>query len=325
MQSEITVFGKPDDKQALAFQSAVQAQGAAVTLLPMQLAGPEQPRVCADPENPVWAGHSLADTKAVYIRGMARNTLPTIPPVLNQTSLCEWRTGFVREQEYQAFVYGFFDCLRQRSTMVVNMPETYTHHDTKAQFYERLRRAGCPVPQTLSTNVPGQASRFVKEHGRAVLKPSIGVGSTRIMHDTDLERLDEVRMCPVMLQEFIDGPTLRVHMVGGSVVLALEIEAEGIDSRTGHQTFTYTRISEEAEKALATAMKILGLHFAAWDVIRAPDGRYYLLDCNPGAYLMWIGEKYVRVVFDELARYMLTFANTGSMDEARKAVRVWQE
>jgi hypothetical protein len=141
----------------------------------------------------------------------------------------------------------------------------------------------------------------------AVAKPAIGVGSTRKVTAADQERLEELRACPVLLQEYIAGDTVRVHIVGESVVLALRILSEGqVDSRTAPQGF------------------LLGLHYAAWDIIATPDHRYVYLDCNPGPYILWIGPEYIQVVLRQLAIYMLTYAYTRSLEAASREVKPWQ-
>ena len=157
-----------------------------------------------------------------------------------------------------------------------------------------------------------------------MVKPAIGVGSTRVVTQQDRQRLDELRTSPVLMQERIIGNTLRVHIVGDSVVLALRIlGADGVDSRTGDKTFEYVKLDDAAERKIVQANRFLGLHFSAWDIIESPSGDYTYLDCNPGPFVMWIGPEFVKAVFRQLAIYMITFARTGSLEEASSNVTPW--
>jgi hypothetical protein len=66
---------------------------------------------------------------------------------------------------------------------------------------------------------------------------------------------------------------------------------------------------------------MLGLHYAAWDIIEAKDGGYIYLDCNPGPYILWTGDVFSRIVMEQLAEYMIAYTRTGSIATASKAVR----
>ncbi len=258
--------------------------------------------------------------RAMYIRGMAPNALPSLPPVLNATMHAEWRHRYVRDQEYQAAAYSFFSALQAQGKLVVNPLETYAHHNSKAQFYERMRAEGFDVPFTLTTNDPDQARTFARRWGKVVVKPGIGVGSTRILREDQMEMLSEIVLSPTTMQEYIAGKTHRVHVVGDTVVLALKILNDEIDSRTETRGFEFAKLPDAEEAKLVRANRSLGLHFAAWDVLVGESGRYSYLDCNPGPYLMWIGPENVRAVFGGLARYLIAYAETGSVEEASKRV-----
>ncbi len=139
-----------------------------------------------------------------------------------------------------------------------------------------------------------------------------------------MDRLEQLRLCPALFQQRMPGQTVRVHIVGDTVVLALRIIAEGVDSRTGHQDFEYIRLPEAEEAKIVEANRFLGLHYAAWDVILDDSGTLTYLDCNPGPFVMWIGPDFRREVFLQLAGYLIAFARTGSVQEASGAVAPWR-
>ncbi len=320
MKTTIAVMGLKTDKQSLAFAECVTARGGEPRILEMRLGrgGCEQSTI--GPHTLSWNGEDCTDIASYYLRATAPNTWPSLPPVLNQVTLSEFRTLYLREQEFQAFSYSFFSVLSARGKLVVNRPEKYVDHNSKAQFYERLRSAGYHVPETLTTNDPERFAGYVKKHGKVVVKPGIGVGSTRLLREDQLERTHEIALGPVMMQQFVPGYTMRIHVVGETVVLALKILSDQIDSRTAPEGFEYATLPPEAEKEVVGATKHLGLHFAAWDIILTEDGHAMLLDCNPGPFLMWIGEAFVQAVYLQLAGFLLSFAREGSMDKARAQV-----
>ena len=240
--------------------------------------------------------------------------------MLNPLSHAEYRAAFIKEQAFQAATYSFFEHQAARGKLVVNRLTTaYIDHNSKSQFYEKLRSAGFLTPRSLTTNDPAAAARFLDSVGEAVIKPMIGIGSTRAVVPEDHARLDELTRCPALFQERVMGPTLRIHIVGDRMVLALRIIADGVDSRTGAKDFEEIQLDPAEAAAMVRANRFLGLHYAAWDAIEGEDGRLRLLDCNPGPFVMWLPTSARRTVFGALARTLTTFARTGSLDAASQA------
>jgi hypothetical protein len=273
-----------------------------------------------------WEGVDFSDIAAIHIRCRVLGTPAVVPAVMSAATYSEVRGKYLREQEYQAVAFGFLERLAAAGKLVVNKVLTgaYIDHDTKAQFYQKLRSGGFTAPKSMMTNDPQRALAFIQEVGQAVAKPSIGIGSTRMVTETDLGRLEELRLCPILMQEFFPGDTLRVHIVGDTVVLALKILSSGdVDSRTLPKGFEYFKLPEEEERRIVQANRMLGLHFATWDVLVTRDGRYVYLDCNPGSFLLWIGEEYARFVLRQLGIYLLTYARTRSIAEASGQVKAW--
>jgi hypothetical protein len=320
---KVALFADPDNAQLKEIAAAVAAAGGRPLAFDIQVGGARGNTIAISDETAFWNGTDFRDIEAMYLRGVAPRTLPVLPAVLNTRFHAEYRAEFLREQEFQAATYAFFECAAARGKLVVNrLTGAYVDHDSKSQFYEKLREAGFAAPRSLTTNDPAAAARFVDEVGEAIVKPAIGVGSTRVVADHDLERLDELRGCPCLFQERVLGPTVRVHVVADTVVLSLLIHSEGgVDSRTATKGFEYIKLADEEEDRIVRASRFLGLHFAAWDVILTADGKSVYLDCNPGPYVMWIGPENRKAVFQQLAAYLVGFAETGSVAVASQRVR----
>lgn len=324
-QPRIAFFGDRGSEQVVSLCAIAKAQGVWAQAFDIQLGPASASSLSWDAHRISWAGVDFAAIDAVHIRCTAPNTLPAMPPVLHEASYNEWRTGFLWEQHFQSATYAFFEQLAQRGKLIVNpLSGAYIDHNAKSQFYEKLRAWGFGVPPTLTTNDPVRAREFLRRHGEVVVKPAIGVGSTRLLTPADEPRLEEFRVAPVLMQKRIRGPVLRVHIVGDTVVLALRILGEHVDSRTHTAGFEYFEMPGQEQQCIVSANRKLGLHYAAWDVMFDEQGQYYYLDCNPGPYVMWIGEGFRKFVLTQLVRYMTVYAETHSLAAATQAVEPWQ-
>lgn len=307
MTPRIALFANQGSAQLTEIAAAVSSAGGEPVSLDIRVGA--GPAVAYGGGVARWGDEDLSDVGAVHIRCTAPRTLPVLPPVLTPAAYAEYRAEFLREQAYNAATVGFFEHLAARGVLVVNrLTAGYVDHDSKGQFYPKLAAAGFAVPRTLSTTCPDSAAAFLDEVGEAVIKPAIGVGSTRLVTADDRARLDELTLCPALFQERIEGPTIRIHVVGDAMVLALRILSEGLDSRTGSQSFEPMELAGPEALAVVRATRFLGLHYAAWDAMEGADGRLRLLDCNPGPFVMWLPEPYRRTVFGALARYLVAGA-----------------
>jgi hypothetical protein len=324
---KLALFADRDSRQLATLAEVVREEGGEPLVFDIQLGGLSAHRVLLREQDLYWDGINFSDIHAVHIRCAALNTPPTVPALLHGTAYAEFRAQYLREQEYQATTQSFFHRLVALGKLVINpLGGAYIDHDTKAQLYMKLGAQGFPVPRTLMTNDPQTALAFVRDIGEVVAKPAVGIGATRKLTEWDLTRLDELQASPVLLQEYVAGPTLRVHIVADEVVLALRVISEEgyVDSRSAPKNFEWMRLPEPEAQRIVRANRALGLHFAAWDVLEGKDGRYVYLDCNPGPFILWIGPEHTRVVLRALARYMLTFARTLSLEDAAAAVHPWQ-
>jgi hypothetical protein len=323
---KIALFAGRESPQLQEIKDAVVTENGHPLIFDIKLGGEDAPSVSIGHDRLMWNGIDFSDIKAIHIRGTAPNTLPSLPPVMNAGMYAEIRSTYLREQEVQSVTMSFFEEFKARGGLLINpLDGAYIDHDSKSQFYEKLRATGYVVPQCLSTNSPELTKEFVRAMGKVVMKPASGVGSTRPVTPSDLEDLGHLRHCPTLFQEHIEGETIRVHIVGDEVVLALKIfSGDGVDSRTGTKKFEYIKLPDEEERRIVTANRFLGLHYSAWDIVASKDGRFVYLDCNPGPFVMWVGPVFRKHIFEQLAAYMTTFALTGSIAKASKRVVPWE-
>lgn len=167
---------------------------------------------------------------------------------------------------------------------------------------------GIRVPRTLVTTDPDAARRFVAEAapgsrsaGQVVFKPFLASSTrswreTRIVGKTDLERLDLVRLAPVIFQHYIEGVDLRVTIVGERV-FAAEIDARGtsypFDMRMviGEASVRPIELPQPVLESLLALMRRLGLDYGAIDLRRTDDGAFFFLEVNPAGQWMFVEQR----------------------------------
>jgi len=326
--TKIAIFGARQSPQIESLQAIFKEKQIPVHQLDIQL-GPESlSEVSMSNQKLIWQGIDFKDIEAVYLRGTALNSWPAMPPVNSLRQYHERRIQFLAEQEYQAVTFSFFENLVSRGKLVINpLTSAYLDHDSKAQQYNKLAANGFSVPKTLTTNDIEQAKKFMRENGEVIVKPMVGIGSARMVKAADKENFPDLAYCPTMFQERIIGDTIRVHIVGDKVVLALKIlTSEGqIDSRTNTQGFEFFQMLPEEQEKIVKANRFLGLHYATWDVMISEQGVHYYLDCNPGGYIMWIGKTYSNFVLLQLANYLSVYAQTKNIEQASHSVVCYQQ
>ena len=100
--------------------------------------------------------------------------------------------------------------------LVVNRRQPSCTNMSKPYQQQLIAQYGFEVPRTLVTMVPEEARTFYDEcHGRVIYKSiSADRSIVRPLMPDDFPRLEQIRYCPVQLQEMIPGADLRIHTVG---------------------------------------------------------------------------------------------------------------
>lgn len=144
---------------------------------------------------------------------------------------------------------------------------------------------GWSIPRSCLTNSPTRASRFIDScPGGVIFKGSSAVKTWATLYDASEheERLRHLRAAPVLFQERIDGPDVRVHVVGERL-FAEAIESSRVDYRVSGGN-TYQPIEVPAAIAGAClglsrdcALPLVGIDFK----VERASGEWYFLEANP--------------------------------------------
>jgi len=184
---------------------------------------------------------------------------------------------------------------------VMNPPRAIERSVDKFYTDARLREAGLPTPDTLvceriddaMPSIRAMLERTPSDGGERaiVIKPIFGSMGHGIVRVTDpdvafrvLQSLDQIRAV-FYIQRAVDsgGRDVRVFVVGGRVVGAIERHADGGDWRTnvsrGGSASPFDLPAAWAALALR-AVAAIGADYAGVDLLPSKDGRVFVLEVN---------------------------------------------
>jgi len=180
--------------------------------------------------------------------------------------------------------------LEARGVRCVNGPRAIERTVDKFLASALLARAGVPTPRTIACErVEDALEAFEELGGDVIVKPlfgSMGAGMTRVddpdvayrvFHALALER------AVYYLQEALphDGRDLRALVVGGRVLAAIERVGSGWRANLARGARARaTELTAEQERLCREAAEVLGVDYAGVDLLRAADGREYVLELN---------------------------------------------
>jgi RimK family alpha-L-glutamate ligase len=181
--------------------------------------------------------------------------------------------------------------LEEHGVPVMNPPRAIERSVDKFYTSALLHEAGVPTPQTVVCESPEEALRAVRELRDVVIKPifgSMGHGLVRVS-DPDtafrvIKSLDHIRSV-FYVQRTIDhdGRDIRVFVVGGRVLAAIERSATNGDWRTNVARGAAVRavdVSDEWSRLAVRAATVVGAEYAGVDLLPARDGSLFVIEVN---------------------------------------------
>jgi RimK family alpha-L-glutamate ligase len=179
--------------------------------------------------------------------------------------------------------------LVERGVTCVNRPRAIERTIDKFLASALLARAGVPTPRTIACERPEDALEAFEElGGDVIVKPlfgSMGAGMTRV-DDADVahrvfEALSLERPVYYLQETLPHDRDLRALVVGGRVLAAIERVGSGWRANLARGARARaTQLSAEQERLCLEAASALGVDYAGVDLLRAADGRDYVLELN---------------------------------------------
>lgn len=243
----------------------------------------------------------LDDVCGVYLRFMDDRVLP---------ELDDEPEGSPARASSRAFHELFGHWADIAPARVVNRYTAMGSNFSKPYQSQLISAHGFDVPETLVTNDPELVRELHAEHGRLIYKSISGERSIVAMLDeSDGDRIERIRWCPVQFQEFVDGPNVRVHTVGEEVFATI-VETDAVDYRyasrqtgNGAAFAPYELEDELAERCVGLAAS-LGLDVAGLDLKLPQDGRAVCLEVNPSPVFSYFEANTGQPIADAVARLL---------------------
>jgi glutathione synthase/RimK-type ligase-like ATP-grasp enzyme len=216
--------------------------------------------------------YSFSDLDGAFIRF---NPRPSIPPSLDLS--VEEEGVFISER--RTGISHFLNCL---PCIVANRPNSGRSNGSKAYQMRLLSETGFAVPEWILCNEQTYANDFLNQYGKAIYKSCSGIRSrVRLADENFLARLQD-GTCPAILQQYIEGRDVRIHVVGNRV-FATEIISTGVDYRFDSRGNEFRAIMAppNIEELCRKFSEVEELILSGLDFRVTPEGHWYCLEANP--------------------------------------------
>lgn len=238
---------------------------------------------------------NLVDIQAIWLRRLAKP---------EASHIHELEPRQFAEQELDFTLRWLIDLLSYRC-LVIDHETNILRGRNKFTQLEVAPKLGMQIPATLITNNPKRAREFVQRYHNVAIKSVAGYGRkvaggfytayTQQVTSEILEQFDSISLAPACLQEYIEKAfELRITVVGSKVfscrIDSQDTERTRIDWRRYDISTPYSiyTIDDELSGMLIRMMKYYNVHFASFDFIVTPDGRYIFLEMNPASQFIWV-------------------------------------
>jgi RimK family alpha-L-glutamate ligase len=262
MPAKIGILSSQRGFHVLALEEAIRGRGCEPAFFPItRLAG----RIGARPALAM-RGECLEDCHALLVRTIPAGSLEQI-----------------------IFRMDALHRLEDLGVRVVNSASAIERTVDKYYTSFLLADVGIPTPRTLVTEDFDTALAACREMGDVVVKPLFGSEGKGMVRITDREtayrvlRAWELNRYVYYLQEYVPHfqEDIRVFVVGDQVVAAMLRRGTGWKTNVSQGADVEpVMLSSEMEMLAHRAARVLDLDYAGVDLMRAEDGRTYVVEIN---------------------------------------------
>jgi hypothetical protein len=201
--------------------------------------------------------------------------------------------------ERALFLDGFFSCLPPEVRQY-NNPHAQKLLNSKPYQLNLAKQVGLTIPDTCITSDPFAAKHFVRKHPRTVFKSLWATADfwrpTRMLTPELQDRLDQVLVCPVIFQEFIEGDTdLRVTVIDDeihAVAFDLSNSRYPADVRMDNRiTCQKCEIDLSVREKIKEFMRRSALRYGAFDFRHGSDGAITFFEINPAGQFLYLDHR----------------------------------
>lgn len=272
---DIAIIGSLNEPEVVRLVNCLEALGRSPLIID-SFALPQQHELTFMDGSWRYDGHELSAVKAFFVHSLYCTEVAA-------DSAEELGYHINALQEKDSFLSSLLRWAAMRKRLVINPVDAVSCCYYRLGTLSLLTDAGVPVPATLGTNNAGIIASFTKSHSQLVFKHLTGNARSVPIDADDLSApfLERLQSTLIMLQERIEGDTIRAYVLGNEVLAAAKIIANPLHSRTGQPDFQPTTLSGAEAADVIRAARLMSLSFAGIDVKRTPGGGHFLLDVNP--------------------------------------------
>lgn len=310
---KIGIFGRDDDPLSTHTEAVARRRGHDVLRIAFNaMAGGAA--AAFDGSSWLWSGEELESCGGFLVRQYPAAHALLAPPEEGATA-AEWFRRGQLQVERSSFAQSAIMDLELRGKPMINPMLASAPFDHKPLQLATFARAGLPIPRTLITNFPEAARIFdddVRQRGGTLItKPSAGGAETLLVDDDVRARLASITPSPVIFQERIVGPDVRVTVVGGEIASSVVVESEdGVDYRSGaayrrgEACYHAHPLPPEVAALCLRAAALCHHVLSGIDLKRAADGSYTILEANSAPVYLDIEQKTGAPITEKLIRWL---------------------
>jgi glutathione synthase/RimK-type ligase-like ATP-grasp enzyme len=282
----LCIFGRDDDPLSAHTAERAVKRGHHVLRAPLGQIVDGAP-IAFDGASWLFRGEEIDSYDAFVLRAYPAPHALLAPPETCDTAAGWFRRGML-QRERSSFAQSLLMDLEQRGKPIVNPLFASAPWDHKPLQLAQLQRAGIPIPRTLITNFPDAVNIFRDEVGECIYKPTAGGAEARLVDDALMARINDIASSPVIFQQRVTGPDVRVTVVGGRVVSSVIIESDTLDYRTsatyrsGGATYTPHQLPSKIETMCVEIAKMFSHVLSGIDLKHRGGDDYVVLEANSG-------------------------------------------
>ena len=267
---------------------------------------------------------SIASHRDTYLLG----SVGPVPFDLGSATSCWWRRPMassipdeVGEPRVRQYCRLESDRLTRGALLaaripLVNDPVRQSAADHKPLQLRTAREVGLRIPDTLITNDPDAALRFVDSlSGRCIFKafhsPSWRIVETREFDESMQADLRTLRFAPVIFQEYVPlGRDIRVIAMGHAAFAAAASHRSAeayldwrLDTSVRWEPFD---LPDRLTVQIAALLDRLGLSYGSIDLRETPDGECVFLEINPSGQFLFLEQEDGHTIADAFCELLMT-------------------
>lgn len=218
-------------------------------------------------------------------------------------------------------------CTLMKDRFWISEPYSVKRAESKFDQLIVANKLGFCVPKTCITNDPIKSRAFYQSCGNKVIVKTLRAGSYKkgpdvyhsystVISDSNASSLDNVKVLPCILQEYIPKDVeLRVTVVGEEVFTCAIHSQSTILTKDDWRRYdldntphTVFDLPGSIKSHCVDIVKHFGLVYGAIDLILTPAGQYVFLEINPNGQWFWIEEMTGLKITESIARMLVEYS-----------------